>query len=231
MFIAASAIVVSSVLLAATSAGATTSSTFMRWKFASDLRAHPNENPLPSPFGKPAAWSLRQSRALARDGDSSLLSRFSSTFHSRGLEAWHGDQSGSCGALPAIGVNTTGKSVSLCTAHVPADAAFVLPSASRLPVVAWTSPYDGTVTISHDAVADLDPTCGDGVTYSVTLGVTQLSAVTLRNGGAMTLPSMDVAVRRGQSLDFIVDPGPAHDIRCDATQLQITVDGVVTRTS
>jgi len=42
---------------------------------------------------------------------------------------------------------------------------------------------------------------------------------------------MDVAVRRGQSLDFIVDPGPGRDIRCDATQLQITVDGVVTRTS
>ena len=217
-------IAVSLVLLGATPA---TASTFMRWKFASDFRAHPNKNPVPSSFGKPTAWSLRQSKSLQRDGDYRLLPTYSSTYGSAGLKAWHGSQSGNCGRVPAIGVNTTDKAVRLCTARVAGSGAFVVPSANRMPVVAWTSAYDGSVTISHDAIADLDPTCGDGVSYFVDRDTTQLAAVTLVNGGSSTLPSMVVPIKRGQSLYFIVSPGPNNNSRCDTTQLQITIDGVV----
>ncbi len=218
------------VLLGATPAtGSATSSTFMRWKFASDLRAHPNQNPVPSSFGHPAAWSLRQSQSLKHDGNYALLRAYSSTFGAAGLKAWHGDRPGSCVKLPAIGVNITTKSLPLCTGKVPDSAAFVLPAATRMPVVAWTSPYEGTVTISHDAVADLDRTCGDGVNYYVDLGTTRLSTVILTNGGSTMLPSMNVPIHKGQSLYFIVDPGPRNNIRCDATQVQVTIDGVVTQ--
>jgi hypothetical protein len=218
-------------LLGATAAPASaTSSTFMRWKFAFDLRNHPDHNPFPSDFGRPAAWSLRQGQSLRRDGNYPLLRLYSSKFGSAGLKAWHGNNSGSCVSLPAIGVNTTAKALPLCRAQIPADAAFVVPSATHMPVVAWTSPYNGTITISHDAVSDLDRSCGDGVTYYVDLGTAQLSAIAVGNGGGTTLPSMDVPVKKGQSLYFIVDPGPAHDSGCDATQLQITIDGVVTQT-
>ena len=221
-------IAISLVLLGATPATATgPSSTFMRWKLAFDLRTHPNRNPFPSSFGKPAAWSLRQSKSLQHDGDYRLLPAYSPTFGSAGLKAWHGNQSGNCGRLPAIGVNTTDKSVPLCTGHVPGQAAFVVPAATHMPVVAWTSAYDGSVTISHDAIADLDTTCGDGVTYFVDLGTAPLATVTLANGGSTTLPSMVVPIKRGESLYFIVSPGP-NNSACDATQLQITIDGVVT---
>jgi hypothetical protein len=228
LMIRGAVIAVSLVLLGATPATAgTTSPTFMRWKLAFDLRNHPNQNPFPSDFGKPTAWSLRQSTSLQRDGDYPLLRAYSSTFGSAGLKAWHGNKSANCGRLPAIGVNTTDKSVQLCTGQVPASAAFVVPAANRMPVVAWTSAYDGSVTISHDAIADLDRTCGDGVSYFVDLGTTQLSAVTLANGGGTTLPEMLVPIKRGQSLYFIVSPGPNSNSGCDTTQLQITIDGVV----
>lgn len=223
-------IVVSVVLLGAATpatAGATSPTGPMRWKLAFDLRNHPNRNPVPSMFGKPAAWSLRQSKSLARDGDYPLLPAYSSTFGSAGLKAWHGNKSGTCGRLPAIGVNTTDKSVPLCTGHVPGSAAFVVPTATQMPVVAWTSPYNGSITISHDAVSDLDPTCGDGVSYFVDLGTTPLAAVTVANGGGTVLPSMVVPIKKGQSLNFIVSPGPSNNSSCDTTQLQITIDGTV----
>ena len=221
-------IATSLVLLGATPATAgATSPTFMRWKLAFDLRTHPNRNPVPSTFGKPAAWSLRQSKTLQRDGDYRLLPAYSPQFGSAGLKAWHGNMPGNCGRLPAIGANTTDKSVPRCSGHVPGSAAFVVPSATRMPVVAWTSAYNGSVTISHNAIADLDTTCGDGVTYFVDLGTTQLSATTLANGGAATLPPMVVPITRGQSLYFIVSPGPNSNSGCDTTQLQITIDGLV----
>jgi hypothetical protein len=224
-------IAVSVVLLGAATpatAGATPPTGFMRWKLAFDLRNHPNQNPLPSMFGKPAAWSFRQSRTLRRDGDYPLLRSFSSTYGSVGLKAWHGNRSGTCGRLPAIGVNTTDTSKPLCTAHVPVGAAFVVPAATQMPVVAWTSPYDGSITISHDAVSDLDPTCGNGVSYFVDLGTMPLAAVTVANGGGTVLPSMVVPIKKGQSLNFIVSPGPSgSNSSCNTTQLQITIDGTV----
>jgi len=225
------AVIAASVVLlgAATpaTAGATPPTGPMRWKLAFDLRNHPNRNPVPSNFGKPTAWSLRQSHSLHRDGDYPLLRSFSSTFGSVGLKAWHGNTSGRCGRLPAIGVNTTDKSKPLCTAHVPGGAAFVVPTSTQMPVVAWTSPYDGSITISHDAVSDIDPTCGDGVSYFVDLGTMPLAAVTVPNGGGTVLPSLVVPIKKGQSLNFIVSPGPRNDSRCDVTQLQITIDGTV----
>jgi hypothetical protein len=223
-------IAVALALLGATAAPASaTSSTFMRWKFAFDLRNHPDHNPFPSQFGRPSAWSLRQSQSLQRDGNYPLLRLYSSRFGSSGLTAWHGNNPGSCVRLPAIGVNTTAKALPLCTGTVPGSAAFVVPSAAHMPVVAWTSPYDGAVTISHDAVSDIDRSCGDGVDYYVDSGTAQLASVAVGNGGGTTLPSMDVPVKKGQSLYFIVDAGPNHNSSCDATQLQITIDGVVTQ--
>ena len=220
-------IATSLVLIGAIPAPAGATSTFMRWKFASDLRAHPNRNPVTSSFGKPTAWSLRQSKSLQRDGDYRLLPAYSPTFGSAGLKAWHSNQSGNCGRLPAIGVNTIAKSVPLCTARVPGSAAFAVPTSTRMPVVAWTSAYSGSVSISHDAIADLDTTCGDGVSYFVDRDTTQLAAVTITNGGSTTLPQMLVPIKKGESLYFIVSPGTNNNSRCDTTQLQITIDGTV----
>ena len=74
-------------------------------------------------------------------------------------------------------------------------------------VIAWTSLFDGNVRIDT-GVADLDPTCGDGVRFFVDKGTKQLSALTLTNANAvMVQPAITTAVTFGESLYFIVDAG------------------------
>jgi hypothetical protein len=197
----------------------------MRWKLALDLRSHPNLNPFPSYLGGDRVWSLRQSRSLQRDGDYPLLSSFSSTFGSAGLKAWHGTTP-NCVKLPAVGANTLDKAVPLCSGKVPADAAFVLPAATHAPVVAWTSPFDGSVTISHDAIDEIGGSCGTGVTYYVDLGTTQLATARVAGGAGTDLPSISTNLHKGQSLYFIVEPQSTNHPACDTTQLQVTIDGV-----
>ena len=107
---------------------------------------------------------------------------YSSTFGATGIQAWHGNTPG-CVKLPAIGVNTAAATRPLCTGKVPAGAAFVRPSATQMGVVAWTSPFDGTVVISHDSISDLDGACGDGVGYTVFFGTTALSSISVPNKG------------------------------------------------
>jgi len=197
-----------------------------RWKLALDFRTHPGQNPFPGARGQSAVWSLRGSRSLSHDGDYPLLPSFSSAFGSSRIKAWHGATRG-CVRLPAIGVNTDTKSSRpLCSGRIPAVAAFARPSAGQLAVVEWTSPFDGTVSISHDAVADLDGACGDGVSYSVYFGATLLAGVTVANKAGTELATMTQTIKAGQSFTFVVDPGPARNAGCDTTQLQITIDHI-----
>jgi hypothetical protein len=221
------ALVVATPVVSEASAAKPAVSTLLdRWKLALDLRTHPNQNPLPGSGGGVAVWSLRGSRSLRHDGNYPLLPSFSSTFGSTGIKAWHGGAPG-CVRLPAIGVNTNSKSSRpLCSGRVPAAVAFARPSGSQLAVVEWTSPFDGTVSISHDAVSDLDGACGDGVSYSVYFGATLLAAVNVANRAGTELAAMTQTIKKGQAFTFIVDPGPARNAGCDTTQLQITVDHV-----
>ena len=157
-----------------------------------------------------------------------ILVAFSSAFWSADIKAWHGGTRG-CVQLPAIGVNTNMKSSRpLCSGRVPAQAAFARPSAGQMAIVEWTSPFDGTVSISHDAVADLDGACGDGVSYSVYFGSMLLATATIANRAGAELAAVTQPIKTGQSFAFIVDPGPAHNAGCDTTQLQITLDHVTT---
>jgi hypothetical protein len=203
-----------------------------RWKFNFDFGNHPgpngsqtfsHTNPFGNYQGGPLVWSLREGATNARVGLYALLPTFASTFGADGLVAWH-DNGAGCPKLPAIGVNLAGLPTQQCSASIPGNAAFLEPSSTHPAIVAWTSPFDGVADISHDAIADADGTCGDGVSYFVDLGTKQLSAVRLTNNNSATLPDMRTPVVKGQSLYFIVDSGPANDSSCDATQLAITVD-------
>jgi hypothetical protein len=196
-----------------------------RWKLALDYRSHPGHNPFSSYLGGPAVWSLREGQTLARNGNYPLLPTYSSTFGTSGIAAWHDNGSG-CPSSPAIGVDVSGAPEALCSAGIPGGAAFLDPTASHTAVVAWTSPFTGAVNISHNAAADLDGSCGDGVSYFVELGTQQISAVRLTNNNAAELPEMRERIAKGQSLYFIVDPGLGDNAACDVTQLQVTIDRV-----
>ncbi|HTD49847.1 MAG TPA: hypothetical protein VK771_04565 [Acidimicrobiia bacterium] len=196
----------------------------MRWKLALDFRTNPGHNPFSSYLGGTPVWSLREGATLSRDGNYPLLPTFSSTFGSQGIAAWH-DSNRGCPSLPAVGVNSVGAPILLCTASIPGDGVFLDPDPSHSAVVAWTSPFTGTVNISNDAVANLGGTCfANGVSYYVDLGTGQLASVRLTNNNAATLPAMKVRIANGQSLYFIIEPGSGDRASCDATQLAITID-------
>ncbi|HTD49261.1 MAG TPA: hypothetical protein VK771_01595 [Acidimicrobiia bacterium] len=195
----------------------------MRWKLALDFRTHQNLNPFPSYQGGTRVWSLREGATLSRNGVYPLLPTYSSSFGSGGISAWH-DSNRGCPNVPAVGVNLVDVAISLCTASIPGSAAFLEPDATHSAVVAWTSPFTGIINISEDAVASLGGTCGTGVSYFVDLGTKQLVAVRLTNNNAASLPPMKQRVATGQSLYFIVDPGPNDNAACDATQLALTID-------
>jgi hypothetical protein len=231
-FIVRSAAIVGSLCLvaaaAATSpvvASAATPVPITRWKLAVDLRAHPSQNPFPSYLGGPSVWSLRGSDSLNHDGRYPLLKSFSSAFGSPAIEAWHGSAN-ICVGVPAVGVNITDNPASLCSGQVPGQAAIARPSPKRLAIVAWSSPFEGTISINHIGVADLDGACGDGVTFYIDLGPKTLSSVRINNKDAKTLPSITQTVRTGFPVYFIVDPGPNGNAACDTTQLQVTIDRV-----
>ena len=206
-------------------AAAATPAPITRWKLAVDLRAHPDQNPFPNYTGGPAVWSLRGSQSLNHDGRYPLLKSFSPSFGSPSIKAWHGRAS-ICVGVPAVGVNVTDKPVSMCTGTVPGQAALARPSPNRMAIVAWSSPFEGTVSINHIAVADLDPACGDGVTFYVDLGPKTLTSARVANQDTKVIAPITQTIRAGFPLYFIVDPGPNGNAACDTTQLQVTIDRV-----
>jgi hypothetical protein len=195
-----------------------------QWKLAVDFRTRPGQNPFPSYIGGTPVWSLRQSASRQRNGNYSLLPSFSSTFGTRGVAAWHSNASG-CDNAPAIGSATIDAPLTVCGASIPGNATFVYPDSSHMPVVAWTSPFAGTVRISA-AAADLDGRCGDGVEFYIDRGTTNLSDIRLVNRDARTVKPITTKVSSGQSVYFIVDAGPSGNTDCDTTQLAASVDKV-----
>src|SRR5262249_42260200 len=96
---------------------------------------------------------------------------------------------------------------------------------SHMAVVAWKSPRTTNIAI-QTGIADLDNSCGDGVSYSILNGTTALTSGTLASGGSKVLPPMQAHVNTGDTGDFIVGPGSSGNADCDATQLAVTIDPV-----
>jgi hypothetical protein len=53
-----------------------------------------------------------------------------------------------------------------------------------------------------------------------------VATITIAKGGGTVLPPITEKIEPGQSLYFIVGPGPNDNIGCDTTQLQITIDQI-----
>jgi hypothetical protein len=193
----------------------------VRWKLALDYRTHPRQNPFPRSAGGAPVWTLMQS-ASATPGTYTKLATYAPTFGA-GVVAWHG-ASKTCGGLPAIGV-AVARPAKICNVTIPPSAAFLSPDPSHLAVVAWKSPRTADIAV-QTGLADLDASCGDGVTYSIDQGASVLTSGTLANDGSKQLPVTQTHVDRGQTVYFIVGPGPISNADCDATQLAVTIDPV-----
>src|SRR5260370_14192301 len=99
-----------------------------------------------------------------------------------GVFGWRGEPD-----CPNALVNTTDKEVTLTTLKLPPKSVAVHPGPKNGVVVAWHSPFTGTVKITG-GVADADPNCGDGIAWIIdhrkAAGRTELASGDFANGGA-----------------------------------------------
>jgi hypothetical protein len=191
----------------------------MRWKLGLDFRTHPDHNPFPRYSGGTPVWTLMQSQSLQL-GNYTKLTAYAPSY-AAGLAAWHGTNT-KCGGLPAVGVAILGPARVCGTATVQPQAVFLIPDSSHLAVVAWKSPVTRNIAI-QTGLADFDPSCGDGVRYTVASRTTTLAAGTLANGGSKVLPTMQTHVNAGETVYFAIGPGASGNADCDTTQLAVTI--------
>ena len=75
----------------------------------------------------------------------------------------------------------------------------------------------------HGRVSDLDPSCDNGVIWSVNEGAMTIAAGVIQNGGEpQSFQFRRVFVDEGDVLYFIVDAG-MEDYACDTTGLDVRI--------
>jgi hypothetical protein len=95
-------------------------------------------------------------------------------------------------------------------------------------VVGWLSPISGQVRISG-LIRDMDANCGNGVLWTMDLGMTALARGSLGNGetqrfaGSQSGSRLEsVWVSEGETLYFTVDPN--GEVGCDSTELEFRIE-------
>jgi hypothetical protein len=122
-------------------------------------------------------------------------------------------------ALPAVWVDdvTELEGTASETAGVPV----LHPGPLHAAIVRWTSPVTAMVKVVG-RFTDIDANGGDGVGWFI-----DRNGVTLHQGSAWNavgpMFAFSVHVNVGQTLDFIVESGPAHDFYNDSTQLDVLI--------
>jgi hypothetical protein len=66
---------------------------------------------------------------------------------------------------------------------MPPRSVFLHPDTDHMAIVAFASPVSGMLDIGG-GVADIDPTCGDGISWSVDHGTTTIAQATSRTARA-----------------------------------------------
>lgn len=162
-------------------------------------------------------WSYRIGDSLVRDGNYALM-----TVNNVDPIHWDPDRTAwrpvTPGTLaPAIGVNDTGVDVdytgSVQTFTWADDTIWMHPDETRLAVISWLAPDDGTADLAF-AFADMDTnnnpagTGADGVSWWVDLNTdATLDTGSFLNGGASGAQVVNnVAVSQGDRIHFIVSP-------------------------
>ena len=188
------------------------------WNLASDFRLSPNQaNPNPDQHGNTDTWSFRESATLTRNpAQYTLLPNFGGLCSG---QAWL-----SADTLPFIARSSGGPNA----CGWPAQTTMVAhPSSTQLAVVAWKSPFTGTVSIGG-SVTDWDSGGGDGISWFVDRGTDSLASGQIANGGQQNLAAgtggatLDsVAVQVGQVIYLAIDPR-TNDLN-DTTAFSFTI--------
>jgi hypothetical protein len=166
------------------------------WNVAQDFGLAPEQgNPNPDSCGNPGVWWFLQATSFREPSTYTPLPEFiADAFGVPGAEQWQGtwDSDGGLNKLPAIGINATGGMVHFVGIRWPDGKVRVHPLPGQPVVVGWRSPTAEPVLVRL-ALADLDPTCGDGVRWSVNLGSHVLTSRSVSKGGSDLVETMVAA--------------------------------------
>jgi hypothetical protein len=121
---------------------------------------------------------------------------------------------------PSLVINTTDAEVKFITITLPARAICLHPGPKQPVTAAWRSPLAGRVKVSAK-LRDVDPNCGDGITWAVKRGSEVLAKGEMNNGGAAEFPEREITVAVGDLVQVTI--GPRKEYTCDSTQLDFTV--------
>lgn len=212
-----------------------TAQTAVVWDVSSDFAVAPDQaNPNPDSYGHRGVWRFLDAGLDHDPSGYALLTEFiTNRFGGEGLQGWQGDlvSGGELDKLPHVSINSTSENaVSTVGVDWPPGTVLVHPTADRAVAVGWRSPITGRVSISGSLV-DRGVGCGDGVAWWIDRGDSTLTSGAFGDGGAQDFSAgsggagalVNVEVREGQKLYFMVSPGPNGDYCADNTQLDILI--------
>jgi hypothetical protein len=195
-----------------------------RWNLVNDISATGNQ--ISFNQGSQGVWYFMASSSLEHDPLSyKLIPQYDAPCLGNpavsepiGVSCWE-DPAHTPDHSPLIAFNFTNLPQVLGAFTMPPRSLALHPAPDRLAIVAWKSPIGGRITVSG-SFADLNPTCGDGVRWSLDSGSTSLDA------GIIDATSQDFYISRlsvspDQILYFTVDPNGNYV--CDSTQLIVTI--------
>jgi len=156
--------------------------------------------------GDKAVWQVWDGAATPR-----LLTEFDrDALGTKGLLCWRGGE-----PWPCLFVNTNDGAVAFQTVTQPGRSLAVHPGPKGAVVIAWESPIEGVVSVAG-RVKDIDPSGGDGVGWSLTLGpalgealASAVEAVADLNRAKRALETFPASVAQG----YAVAEGQPHDAR------------------
>jgi hypothetical protein len=193
--------------------------------------AAPLRNPAPDRAGHAGVWRFLQGEGNSADGFSPLPKAVTAACGVDGLSGFAAP-----GGLPIAMLNGTGHELTGITGP-GCDTPFSMPKGGlslhpyRVDVaISWTSPSDGTVTVSG-GLSDADDSGGNGVEWLLSLQnphdrARKLTGGAFPNGGSSRIdqPAGDLRVRRGTTLLLVVRANGDPDYDLTNVSLNITSD-------
>ena len=196
---------------------------------AHDYRSKPDAGTLPEFAASRGLmpFALRQwVQAVGGDEPRTLPTKVQNIGGIAGIVAWYGPA-----GWASATANTTPETHQVQTFRLPARSISVHPGPASAAVVSWSSPIAGKVRISG-RVADNDPACGNGVSWSLqhraASGVVEIASGDLGNGAQMALGQAkdgeklaSIAVAKGDRIDLVI--APKGEYACDTTTIDLLI--------
>ena len=193
-----------------------------KWDLAADFQVWPKqENPNRDSCGNLGVWHFMSSSSLKRNPSTYyLLPEFVPADNGIvGHLKWRNPNAQYAGLMFNATANTY--------QSWPPKTIWVHTDSSKLIIIGWRSPMDGKVKATG-SVLDIDPSCGDGISWYIGVGSTDIAGGSIDNGAGQQFQNglggsnlSDISVRQGDFIYLAIDPKGGDN--CDATLVYYTI--------